>query len=506
MEKYIKTIACLVIALLLFSCSSFQKSELNTTKVASNENAEILFKQASSFMQSAKSEAVNYPEAYQFYKKALLNINHILSKYPKSKIAKDILTTDLKISGFNFFRFQYIETLLKPLAEAEEDPFSTTITLLKTRWRNSAPELFLLFSDYEEVGEREKVKKLLAKALSNQLATTTQGYILAKIAIGYGYIGEKQKASQILSLAENLSVVENEVRNDKYGYMFNIAIIAQAYAKIGNKQKAIQLLTKVNTIAKFLLRKNGKFAFAASGPDFLTIFINAYIEAGQFSKALHVSQAMQSSASAYEKEKLDIIMALAYAKYGKKNKSIQILKALLIAKNMQIDSNKNHPNLYKADTFVEIAKVFTELGDKDKAIQFIEKALLMIKPEPNKPFGNVTMSKAISSMPIFSQNAWTSTYLDKYRRSAVLANVAIVYSRLGKKQKAQQLLTQSLFVITKPNISKIEVTDEGMALIYITTAYAKANLQPNKEAKKILREIVLTHKPVTKFWKEVYNK
>ena len=202
-----------------------------------NEEANKLYTEASQFMQSSKTEDGSYSVVFDLYERAKNRIDRILSRYPSSNIAVELLSGNIKISGFTLSQFQELEGSLKLLVEAEQFPLSCAILVTKTI-ENASFKVWALAEiagKYTEAGQNEQAAQLLSQAL--QSAETIEiapfkAWALADIAGKYAEAGQFSQALQTAKTIEDAYV--------KAGVLVEIAVkYAEAEEQSSEKDRSI---------------------------------------------------------------------------------------------------------------------------------------------------------------------------------------------------------------------------------------------------------------------------
>ena len=111
-----------------------------------NGKANRLFVEASQLVeQGQKTE--DYQKRLKLYRKALSNLSKILSEYPSSELAKDLIQERAKLSGrITMGQFKEYVILFERIVALREDPIEEITNAIL----NSKPVIYLTIPDYQK--------------------------------------------------------------------------------------------------------------------------------------------------------------------------------------------------------------------------------------------------------------------------------------------------------------------------------------------------------------------
>lgn len=282
-------------------------------------------------------------------------------------------------------------------------------------------------------GQKERASELLSLALNAIESTPDKDYYLGDMAIAYA---EARQYDQALKLARTISKKWVHFRAK------TLATIASEYAKAGQKDKAPNVLIEALQATKAIPPRNHDIK-----PGVLADISRAYIDAGQRDKALKILPQALQLARAVKINNVELKdVAVAYAKAGQYKQALRVAKA--------IDYKPS-----QLDALIDMAREYTEAGQKNMALETLTQALLVTKEDEDEDE-------------------------DDEDKVETLVKIAVEYTRAGRRDKASELLIQSL-QLTKT----LDDYDKLGVIVKIAEAYANAGLKVDAEAKKILQEI-----------------
>jgi len=179
--KLLPTVA-LISCLLLFSCDR-----------DAEERAARLYVEADLLMREARAEAKNYSELYELYSRAGEGIERILEQYPTSDICLALFSGRARICDLSLCGFLMLEYRLKPLAKAEEAPFSCAMYLA------------------EKIGQPPNKAPV-------SLNVSIKVDVLRKIAASCAEAGMKERAVQLLGEATQVTRTTKNVTKIRFAY------------------------------------------------------------------------------------------------------------------------------------------------------------------------------------------------------------------------------------------------------------------------------------------------
>jgi tetratricopeptide (TPR) repeat protein len=385
--------------LLLFGYSSF-----------TNGSEKTLFDNATHYINSATIEAENYSMALQSYKDAQKVIDITLSEYSSSNIAVDIKSSRRLISGFTLNEFQALESQLKLLAEAEQEPLSCALLLVNTfnRIESKAEAMEYISKSYFKAGKFlqaiETANKIVYNSWKNILFNEyvydlvesgkitlalkivdemdnenyKKAYSLTEVAAKYISLGQHEKANQILS--EALKVAEHiEYESEKY---YSLLKIADEYFNAGVKKKADEIYSQV-------INATLKMEDIKEKDKFLADIAYYFTKTGQLVEALKITDIIEDKES---NVRLVADIAVKYGEGGQNEKSTFYFdKALNMAETMTelkhelffdivtrlaeagqfaralITVNKIDDIDYRTRALIKICTKFVDIGELEKA-------------------------------------------------------------------------------------------------------------------------------------------
>jgi tetratricopeptide (TPR) repeat protein len=278
---------------------------------------------------------------------------------------------------------------------------------------------------YVKLGEKDKGEQILNQALenakaikaSNEQYSFKQDSALSEVAIGYGSIGQYNQAIEITDLIKD-SIDRNQA----------LAQVAALAVEVGQYDKAIQVAKKMGNSRSAVLSPIVTMP-RISKPDIIAQVAVKYAEASQYDKAL---QAIQLVEDENLRVKTLSEVALEYAEAGQKNKAKQILEQAL----QKVKAIEETSKLSKANALAEIATKYAKLGEKQKAEQIFDQAI---------------------------------HYSDKFDAITIIG-MALKYSEVGQKEKAKQLIDQALDFAKKQSHNKaVDLTE--VAIKYAQVGY-----------------------------------
>jgi len=413
MCKRILTIATITLFLYCSGCSTDP-----------NEKANVLYIGVSQYAKSMKTETVSYSKSFEFYKKALIDIELILSKYPSSDIAVRLSSGETLVGGFTLDQFRELETSFIEITEAEQNPFLSAICVSGgiRDYYEKAYTLSAIAVHFAEVGQNNSANKLLSQALDAAKMvgnSSDKDSALRDVSVGYAKIGD---------FAQALQIVERIKRaRDKYEAMIKIAA---EYIEIGQRKKAVQCLSQAIEAAIMIEEKFSKnfalneIAIEYSNAEYFQLalemaekikredgkgFVLQYI-ARKYADAGFLTEALETAEKIKEANAKSLILseiATVYAKVGQKEKAFQLLSQALELAMIVGDQ-------YRAGVLADVAVKYDTLGQREKTNQLLSQALE-------------------SAMKINDKG-----------QSMILSSIAAKYYGLGQKEKATLLLSQAL--------------------------------------------------------------
>lgn len=493
-----------------------------------NEKANKLYTEASQILQNSKLEDDSYSDVYNSYENAKSRIDRILSKYPSSNIAVELLSGDMEISGLTLSQFHELESSLKLLAEAEQSPFSCALLVAnkmqypqqqasvlveiagkyaKAGQKEQADQLLsqalqstdtikddttrqaMIWSEvagmFAMLGQTEEADKVISHALQSKLGTANQVLVLTKTAGKYAEAGQKEQADQLLSQALQIANTSNYTET-KVRLLIEIA---GTYAKAEQKEQVDKLLSEA-------LQATNTFSSAEKKAPFLVEIAGIYAETDQFEQATQLlSQAFQTTnmigieyvtnkdwtlakiADIYANleqfsQALQTTNAIADADFKTKANAL-VMIASGYAKAGQFSQAIQMANTieladYRVRALVEIAGQYIETGQKEQAIHLLSQALQIVNAFDSAEAGGI--------------------------QASLLVDIASRYAEAGEFSQAIQ---------TANTIEKANSKTLALAKIVgeIAGKYAQTQEQPTEKDKSSLRKITHSISPMNQFWK-----
>ena len=194
-----------------------------------NEKANELYVNAIQYTESMMTETESYTRAFEHYDNARRAVERILAKYTSSNIAVRLSSSETRVSRFTLSEFRGLESRLKQLSKAEQDPLTCALIVAKTIEDESSKALALadIAGKYAETGQLSQALET-AKTIEDE---SSKAWALADIAGKYAEAGQKEEAARLLSQAlETAKTIEYE--SSKAWALENIA---GKYAETGLK-------------------------------------------------------------------------------------------------------------------------------------------------------------------------------------------------------------------------------------------------------------------------------
>ena len=422
------------------------------------EKANALYVDSVQIIQSANIiKTKSYSKTYDLYKVANKNINTIISKYPKTNISVEIISNRLKILNYSLNEFQKLDDLFKKWAEAEQDPLLCSLLIANTiDDKDGGKPLALnnIAKFYAATGQKEKAKEIFSKAMESFDKSENKYYkTLIYFADSFIEGGQKEEGMKILSAALKIAMWKID---DEFSKALMLRDIGRKYADIGQFTQAHKI---ANTIS--VSTKNGKIIKSW----ILNSIVKNYAKAGQFSQAFETIKAIDDASI-----KSDSLVDVAglYIEIGQKEKAAPILsQALDIA--MTINDKKS-----RIASFAVIAIQCAKAGLKDKLSQIISQSLESIKTiddlcDKSDSLVNVAgvyieIGQKEKAVPILSQALDIAmTINDRYCKTSALKSIAENYAKAGQFSQARETIK-----------AIDDASYKSMALSYLADQYAKA--------------------------------
>ena len=429
-------------------------------------------------------EAKNYSMAFDIYENVLEKLERIISDFPESKVSHRLISGKIEISGLSLSEYRNLGTLIKSLAEGEQDLLSCALAIAKTI--EGEDEYFMALSDiaksYADVGKYKQAFEVV-KMIDHE---PSQAQPLSKIASSYAESGQDEQARKILAQALTIAnTIQWELIKIK-----DLSKIAVIYIKIGEYKQAKEITQ--------IIQGKDEWPTAIALSDIAV----AYHEAGQIE---HVEQLLTKALRLINTNKVsfdDIILnyarsevAVAYAKIGKFNKAEEII-------------DKIHNNKYIVHQIRALSGVAVSYFDSGQNLNTTEtflKAFEIIdttedRYKQSRALGIIARTYARIGELNLALELLARIDIDEYHvREYVMTEIALAYTRAGFTEKTENLLSQSL-KLTKRLYDENQVD----ALCRITVAYNEADVKLRKYEKVILQEIIQDIKPIEMFWENAF--
>lgn len=246
-----------------------------------------------------------------------------------------------------------------------------------------------------------------------------------------------------------------------------ICKVAVAFAEAGDFNRAQLIINDVEETEYFIFSSFRRF---------------------QFSKQLDFNM--------NEKAKSLVELAGLYVKTGRKDKALEMLsQALKIVERIETA-------FYSEEPLIKISSKFAELGEDRQALKIIESAnpdLINDEPERLASFRHNLLLKLAEkyleagrydqAIGILERAMQIDNIKDTFLKSADLAETGVVYAMAGQNQKANELLSKSLAVISTARGQSEQ--DKSMYLTIVAEGYAKSGFC--QQAYEVSNSISIEH-------------
>ncbi|NKE69138.1 tetratricopeptide repeat protein [Candidatus Manganitrophus noduliformans] len=275
--------------------------------------------------------------------------------------------------------------------------------------------------------QREGAMELLSQAAKETDAMDSMDlrlYWLLQIANAYAELGEKQKASNLLAYAVDLS------HTSEHSSSRSFHRLADGYIKIGILEKASQILSKAlhatETMRDQYERNNS-----------LTDIAIRFVQIDQVTRAMEVADLIKDDgkkAEAFSK------MAATLEHAGNETKATELAAAALaIAENPNLPIDPWHlPNiaeaLGEAGHLKGAERIAEKVQDPNKKIPLLLELSRIYMGRDKKAEGVELLPKVL---------AMAQTLNDGSSRAIWLGEIAQIWAKEGERKKALQMLTQA---------------------------------------------------------------
>ena len=245
------------------------------------ESASQLSRDAARLVASARDlEQTRYAGALELYEEAVAKLERIVSRYPSSPLAEGLARDEAEIGGVTLGELkQVVLPQMRRKAEAESSPLACALYVaraIKTP-EIEMPLLIRIAAAYNEIGQRQRASDLLSRTLEMAGAAKeveTREDISSRIAGLYAEAGQFDRAMEIARGIEDPGL--------KVRAMVEISV---RYAELGQGDAASETFTRALEFA-------GKIEEPGSRQGALLEIAAGYAEIGEYGRVLEVAQAM----------------------------------------------------------------------------------------------------------------------------------------------------------------------------------------------------------------------
>jgi len=247
-------------------------------------------------------------------------------------------------------------------------------------YKNKAGVYLTKGNIHKRVGEYEKAMESyltgleLAKIQDGEIGEVIQYSLKSNIALLKSIVYDTQGALEMhFENLKLLEVTQNQRIKKSYEDLKISALIgiAKAYSDLRNYKEAILYCNKVLENSKLYKDKEGE-VFGLMGLG------NIYSLTGEYKKAIDYLNEAEKTENSITKDYLDtgIYLYRARAFYFLKNYKETINQLDVIEK---LNAKNNFNYFYLQEMYVLYAKIYKELGDKEKTIEYFDKTLEVFK-------------------------------------------------------------------------------------------------------------------------------
>ncbi len=313
-----------------------------TSAVEQDQEANKLYVEAYQLSELAW-QVVSYSEALALHKKALTNLETIISRYPSSNVAVELIRKNELEEVREDLRWTI------PLADAEKSLFACAVYLIKNWYTGGGDpvddfvELSTIAAKYANIGQKDKALKILDELLSKAGELRFFEYrtqALGAVTFKYAEIGQFDQAFRILEEEKGIpqeSVILQPIEHADLDQLDKVLDAVRATNWAYSQDWALPALQKLIKIA------------------------GRYAELGQEDQAEQtLAEALVGARGSSE---LLIEIAANYAELGQKNRALEVLEeafeTLRVTETSSTSRNRLSDN---------IATIYIDLGEKGKAI------------------------------------------------------------------------------------------------------------------------------------------
>lgn len=416
---------------------------------------DALFQEASSLYNSAqKVENENFAESYRYYKLASEKIEDLLSSYPTSKEASQVVQGKLRIGGYTYDELKgKVLPQTKRKAEAEADPIEAIILLAERKADEAYLEAVLngVIRIYKKRGQIEKAVEV---ALTRTRFFDRPRFLM-KLAFDYSEQGKKKEALALLEKAT--APPPQPLKEDWQIERFNSikVMIASAYIRLEAPERARLLLDQVLPTAKSATilaelatgyanigdKEKADVLFARAvalkGRWDVESLARSLAEAGRYDEARRMLQEVESLS-----QRVSLLLTLygAATRRGDSAVASKLLNEVLEGAKQEKDSQQIYQQSRK---WLEFSKFAREFGEIKWAIRFLERLEQSINTNIGQQ--DLLLSLAEEYWKV-GQPQRIGPLLDRIKipDSAGLSTqdqqLPTLYARIGKVEQALQIL------------------------------------------------------------------
>lgn len=420
---------------------------------------DALFQEASSLYNSGqKVENENFAESYRYYKLASEKIENLLSSYPTSKEASQVVQGKLRIGGYTYDELKgKVLPQTKRKAEAEVDPIEA-IVLLVERKADAAYLEAVLNGVIRIYKKRGQIEKAVEVALTRTRFFDRPRFLM-KLAFDYSEQGKKKEALALLKKAT--APPPQPQKEDWQIERFNsmMVMIASAYIRLEAPEQARLLLDQVLPTAKsatILAELASGYANIGDKEKADVLFARAVAlkgrwdvesiarslaEAGRYDEARRMLQEVESLS-----QRVSLLLTLygAATRRGDSAVASTLLNEVLEGAKQEKDSQQIDQQSRK---WLEFSRSAREAGETKWAIRFLERSEQSINTIMGAfPFQQDLLLSLAEEYWKVGEPQRIGPLLDRIKipdsagRSTPDQQLPTLYARIGKVEQALQIL------------------------------------------------------------------
>ncbi|MFA6288219.1 MAG: hypothetical protein WC661_12620 [Opitutaceae bacterium] len=436
----------LVGLLLILTLSGCSDSKDATSAPASpsdlNAAANLLYVKAVQAMQNAKVGHGTYDSLLnQYYEVAKSNLNEIITKYPSTQIAVDLVSGRVNTCDLSLKQFAEMEGTLRALASAELDPIQCAYFISISGYGNNR-DIEILLAIYNQLmmrGERDVAGKYMSLALEvfkkipdsdNNIINYNRINVKYLIAAQLAKSGETDRA---------LALINKKLFNETHFIWFSTKSLAEL-STVKN-----QPIYSIQVYGRFLESIQG---FKNEGNSFIEaemMLASKFASLGERSKADYLLAENEQNIRA--DKKLLVHAGVIYAKNGESDKAESCFKAGMPTSRDNIDD--------WITIMSKIAGGYELIGNRKVSDRLNNSIYEFILKQPRGNYDN---------------DFFTHIQVDRF------SNAAGAYAEMGLNQKACDALDQAVLFASAANCSLTTYSSLlGVANLYIRIEqYSKA--------------------------------